>query len=123
MKVFVYGILKRGLANDSRAKLVGEAVMEGYALYDVGAFPAAVPDPQYIVRGLVYEIEDDLLINLDRIEGYREEDEEGSFYIRRVVSTDHGDAWMYIYNQRYDHLQLIENGEWKSNNNRVWGVR
>jgi len=103
--LFVYGTL-RGDAGDRasellmrRARRVGPGRVRG-RLYDLGAYPAAVPSPhpQHRVRGLVYRIEvgprEVLLADLDRYEGseYRRQ-------VARVVleSGESVQAWVCFY--------------------------
>lgn len=72
-KVFVYGSLKRGYWNNSllsTAKFIGEAfTIDGsYTMYD-GGFPYVVLGGDDDVSGEVWEVDDDTLRNLDRLEG------------------------------------------------------
>ncbi len=71
MKVFVYGTLKRGFyANHflSEARFLGEGIIEGYEMYDLGSFPAIV-EGKGKVKGEVYEVDRKTLNTLDFYEG------------------------------------------------------
>jgi gamma-glutamylcyclotransferase (GGCT)/AIG2-like uncharacterized protein YtfP len=71
--LFVYGTLMRGFGLhrllDGRARLVGRGAIGG-RLFDLGAYPAAVPDPDGRIRGEVYALADPALWRvLDSAEG------------------------------------------------------
>jgi gamma-glutamylaminecyclotransferase len=72
-RLFVYGTLKRGgvAAETMRgATFEGSVVtMTGYALYDLGEYPALVADGDGVVEGEVYLVTGDHLAELDRYEG------------------------------------------------------
>ena len=103
--LFVYGTLRGDAGHRAsellarRARKVGPGRVRG-RLYDLGAYPAAVPspDPAHRVRGLVYRVEaalrEVLLADLDRYEGaaYRRQ-------VARVVLEDGESvqAWVYFY--------------------------
>jgi len=109
MQVFVYGTLKRnhgrGLNMFSGAKFIAESMTADnhYRLYDFGAFPAVTFGGSHRITGEVFEINDDVLEDLDRIEGYHQ-----GFYQRKKIQTLHGEAWMYyipdIENYRVDEI-------------------
>ena len=73
--VFVYGTLKRGLANHRQlaaARFEGTATVAGLHLYDLGPFPmaiAAAADPAASLDGEIYGLSPDQLVALDRFEG------------------------------------------------------
>lgn len=72
--VFVYGSLKRGLANHRQmagAAFAGTAVLQGLALYDLGPFPMAVAStgPDDRLWGELYWLSSPHLAALDRFEG------------------------------------------------------
>jgi gamma-glutamylcyclotransferase (GGCT)/AIG2-like uncharacterized protein YtfP len=73
IRLFVYGTLKRGFA---REDLMAGAVFEGaattqrgYALHDLGAYPALVTAAEGAVLGEVYWVDPEHLEELDRYEG------------------------------------------------------
>lgn len=72
--VFVYGSLKRGMANHqllAGAQFVGPAQLGGLHLYDLGPFPMAVTtdDPAAVLPGEIYRVDATQLAALDRFEG------------------------------------------------------
>ena len=74
--VFVYGTLRKGgrLSAHMRrdgVEFLGSGEVAGFALYDLGSYPAAAPVPQSgsWVRGEVYRVDAAALANLDRVEG------------------------------------------------------
>lgn len=82
--VMVYGTLKRGQRNAHYlrdAKFIGEArTLDHFDMLDVG-FPVILPQKQetaFPVYGELYEVSDNELISLDRLEG------EGRMYQRQV---------------------------------------
>lgn len=95
--VFVYGTLKsngpvRGLDTVcGHSELIGEAVTQEaqYRMFNLGAFPAVMPGGEHDVVGELWQVHDDVMQDLDYIEGYPD------FYKRRIVKTSLGDAWMY----------------------------
>lgn len=73
-KVFVYGTLKFGyglnrVLSRGDAEFLWEATLDGYEMYDLGAFPAIMEGVGGLVRGEVYDVPLSLMPRLDRIEG------------------------------------------------------
>ena len=73
-RIFVYGTLKRGEAAAGRMR---GAIFEGsiatgpgYALYDLGDYPALAADEDGVVEGEVYLVTAEHLAELDHYEGY-----------------------------------------------------
>jgi gamma-glutamylcyclotransferase (GGCT)/AIG2-like uncharacterized protein YtfP len=94
--VFVYGSLKTGhrlnrWLNESTYE--GAAMLYGYRMYDLGAFPGIVPMPEgarrdsECVRGEVWLVPDWLLPSLDRVEGVP------NLYTRERVTVHRADPW------------------------------
>lgn len=96
-KVFVYGTLKsggaiRGLNQFGEgAVIVGKAqtVYPDYDMIDLGAFPGVVKGGTYKIEGEVWEVSDEVMEQLDAIEGYPD------FYDREPTMTTQGKAFMY----------------------------
>ena len=113
--VFVYGTLRRG---DERSmsvrfpnsKFVAEAKVSG-SLYDLGAYPGLVSnDSNSLVIGEVYEVDDELLNQLDEFEAT-------SNYVRKQIEirfgTERTTGWVYEPNPEYDSPRtLITSGDW-----------
>ena len=111
-KVFCYGTLKFGFGNNDllqNSEFVGKAeTLPVFTMISMGWFPACLPDGDRIIKGEVYKVDDDVLEDLDRLEGHP------SFYKRIMVNTNLGDSWMYVLN-RLDYSSnspVIESGEW-----------
>src|SRR5687767_13667394 len=115
--VFVYGTLRRG---DARAmsirfpnsKFIAAAKVSG-SLYDLGAYPGLVLNEQNTsVIGEVYEVDDEILNQLDEIEA-------SSDYVRKQVEislgTQRRSCWLYVPERNpefYPGHKLIASGDW-----------
>lgn len=130
-KFFVYGTLKEGgyFANsfDPIRTFSKPAQLMQHDLYSIGpknsaSFPGAVPGKGTIF-GEVHEYggadPEDVLRHLDSIEGYHEDDEESSLYLRtkKKVVLEGGeevDAFVYIFNRKIpSHYHKLEEGVWE----------
>jgi gamma-glutamylcyclotransferase (GGCT)/AIG2-like uncharacterized protein YtfP len=113
--VFVYGTLRQGgvramphLFPD--AKFIGQANVSG-SLYDLGAYPVLLLDESNsLVIGEVYEIDNEVLHQLDEIEA-------ASDYGRKQVEVSLGrhkvKCWVYVDNCQSDPQRiLITSGDW-----------
>ncbi len=122
--VFFYGTLMAGFDRRRRAgidpklKYIGRGSIQA-ALFDLGIYPAAVPAPEGIVWGEVYEMTDPgaVLAGLDEIEGYRPDDPDRSLYTRAQVPVTLPDgapavAWVYFYNAPLGHASPIPSGDY-----------
>jgi gamma-glutamylcyclotransferase (GGCT)/AIG2-like uncharacterized protein YtfP len=122
--VFFYGTLRAGFSRrprlgvDSRLTFIGRGSIAA-ALYDLGLYPAAIPDPDARVYGEVYRMSDpdSVLAVLDDIEGYRPAEPDRSLYIRsRIpITLDDGgteEAWVYFYNAPLGRAPRIASGDY-----------
>lgn len=115
MKVFVYGTLKKGfgadISNFGDVTFIGNATAKG-KMFSCGGFPAVLFDKEGEVKGEVYEVNDNAIMNrLDRYEGVP------NLYIRKdiEVTKDDGDTesvMTYHYNCPTDNLKEVASGEW-----------
>lgn len=112
--VFVYGSLKRGMANHEQlqgAPWAGEASISALALYDLGPFPMAVADAQASapLQGELYRVSGQLLQTLDRFEGAPR------LYERQWRRLSDGrSAWVYVGRpQQVRHAPRIASGCWQ----------
>ena len=122
--LFVYGTLKQGYLNAPLLEGCIETISPGTVrglLYDVGLFPALVAGDG-MVRGELVRVKPELwrsvVAVLDDLEEYRADDEDGSMYLRRVVTahTESGEniaVSTYFYNRDLSTLRRIESGEWR----------
>jgi len=122
--VFFYGTLMTPFNRTGRLNIDQHLVYKGRgsiaaALFDLGIYPAAVPDEGSRVVGEVYEMTQPAvaLRALDELEGYRPGEPETSLYTRRrtPVTMDNGtavDAWVYFYNAPLGRAERIESGDY-----------
>ena len=104
MTIFVYGSLKKGYYNHrllTNAGLLGEfRTQPNYQLYDNGSFPYLVevqPGEGVCVEGEVYEVTDQQLKALDRLEGHPDH------YVRKAVALQEiENVEAYVYPHEVD---------------------
>jgi gamma-glutamylcyclotransferase (GGCT)/AIG2-like uncharacterized protein YtfP len=112
--VFVYGSLKRGMANHQQllgARPAGPCLLEGLDLYDLGPFPMAVPnsDAQTRLKGELYWISVDQLKELDRFEGTPR-----LYERKRWLISDGRWCWVYVGRARQvRYVERLREGEWR----------
>lgn len=109
---------RRRAGIDSKLTYVGRGSIQA-SLFDLGIYPAAVPAPDGLVWGEIYEAADAsaVLAALDDIEGYRPADPDRSLYVRsrvRVALPDgrSDSAWVYFYNAPLGQAQRILSGDY-----------
>jgi gamma-glutamylcyclotransferase (GGCT)/AIG2-like uncharacterized protein YtfP len=123
-RVFFYGTLMTGFDRrrragiDSMLERVGRGRITA-ALFDLGIYPAAIPDPDGVVWGEVYRTPDidKVLAGLDEIEGHRPQMPEASLYNRLEVPVEYDDgttglAWVYFYNAPLGRAERIASGDY-----------
>ncbi len=115
-KVFVYGTLKSGYGNN-RALIPEDLeptpdTITGFTMYHLGGFPAIVKDDSgRVVVGEVYDVDDNVLRSLNRLEGYRGEGER-NFYDRISVTTDSGEECLVYVQGKPVTRTVVESGNW-----------
>lgn len=117
--VFVYGTLMKGEANHGylqNSTCSGTALVMGYDMYNVGAYPAIVSGDNLII-GELYNVPLEDMPSIDMLEG------EGSLYTKKceTVSYDDGKstfAFVYVYKGDVSNLERISS--W--NREYVWYV-
>lgn len=127
--VFVYGTLKQGFGNHPviregvSSSLLGSHTLPGYKMKSVsGFFPAIRPAEGHEVTGELYVITDDqVMVGLDRLEGYRATDEEHSMYLRRSVDpslfgldpeTTLVDTYIWRDDEEFELMAEVADGTW-----------
>ena len=125
-RLFVYGTLRGGLEPTGvagrlhGARHLGDATLPG-ALYDLGDYPGAIPDPETHARvhGELIELADaaDAFAWLDRYEGIDPDDPEGSLFRRErgrvlLAGGEPLDCWVYVYRGPVADRPRIAGGDW-----------
>ncbi|MFB3852897.1 MAG: gamma-glutamylcyclotransferase [Vicinamibacterales bacterium] len=123
-RVFFYGTLmtgfdrRRRIGIDSDLEYVGRGCIRA-ALFDLGIYPAAVPDPEACVWGEVYRMVDPerVLPALDEIEGYSTDEPDASLYARQEAEITLEDGrvltgWVYFYNAPLGRAERIYGGDY-----------
>lgn len=113
-KLFVYGSLKQGFGNHDlleNSKFLGayDTSSANYRMVSFGAFPGVIEldgqDEHCYILGELYEVDDDTLALVDRLEG------NGHFYTRKVVELSETDdtieAWMYLLPESYLNMEIV----------------
>lgn len=114
--VAVYGTLKSGLENHyllANAEFLGTLRLEQIVLYDLGEYPAARLGNSSGIEVEIYAVENETLKSLDLLEEYDPQNEDGSLYRRKIIATDFGEAWIYLYNGRLAGRRPIRQGSWQ----------
>lgn len=116
-KVFTYGTLMKNKVNHhyvENSVYKGEAILDGYGLYDTGyGYPAAVKMDGFQVVGEIYEVDEETKAEMDILE-----DVDEMYACDQVkVHTDHGDeeALFYRYLLSTEGMRLCPNGKKWSN--------
>ncbi len=118
-KLFVYGTLKMGHHNHhniENAQLIDTAHLGDHDMISLGGFPGIIPGKD-VIEGELYEIDDDMLKDCDRLEGYREDRPDNSMYIRKIVKVvtpydgESYDAFAYLWNGPTNY-PLVIGGVW-----------
>jgi gamma-glutamylcyclotransferase (GGCT)/AIG2-like uncharacterized protein YtfP len=122
--VFFYGTLMTPFNRTGRLRIDRHLVYKGRgtitaALFDLGIYPAAVPDPDGQVWGEVYEMTHPVVVlrALDELEGHRPSEPEASLYTRRLtpVTMEDGSvvyASAYFYNAPLGRAERIASGDY-----------
>ena len=106
--IFVYGTLKTGQPNHillENSKKLHNDMIDG-RIYCLGNFPG-LKQESGTVYGEIYEVDDNTLEKLDRLEGHP------NFYTRQNIITQKGiDCQTYFYNHAVAKRHLIASGVW-----------
>jgi len=117
--VFVYGSLRKGMHLHSymgKSKLVGFGYVDGYTLHSLGSFPGInAGEPDNRLYGELYMVNDEVLADLDHIEGYRADEQAYNFYNRvketAVIDGNEHKCFLYVYAKKLDRA-VISGGDW-----------
>lgn len=117
----VYGSLRKGfgnykwcLENKSGVDFVKEEDIPGFDMYSLGGFPG-INVGEGTIKGEIFSIENESIEDrLDNLEGYRKNSPESSMYIKEIVNTSIGPAYIYVYNGNLKSIsQKVDSGDWK----------
>jgi gamma-glutamylcyclotransferase (GGCT)/AIG2-like uncharacterized protein YtfP len=120
MKVAVYGSLLKGLGNHRLLEdslLLGEdTTSPNYTMYDLGSFPGLLNEGNNTYTVEVYDVDDHTLQRLDWLEGYNAEQPERSFYMREVIQTQYGEAYIYFLNEDRVNMmnKVVTDSSWRN---------
>ena len=112
----VYGALRQGgpsnyLLNNS--KYIGDFDTELiYDMYSLGSFPALIADGNTSIKMEVYEITEDTLKVLNRVQEYERGVKVENLYIMVEIETPYGQALTSFYNNKISNKVKIESGDW-----------
>lgn len=113
-KVFTYGTLLSGEPNHRvlrGSRCIGPAhTPPRFRLVDLGAFPGMLAEGHTSVEGELYEVDDDVLAALDRLEGHPR------FYLRApIILAGWRRAETYLFPAaRAAGRAVIESGDWRT---------
>ncbi|AEF53168.1 gamma-glutamylcyclotransferase family protein [Marinomonas posidonica] len=115
--VAVYGTLREGLSDHgliANCKRIGLGWLTGFRMHNLGDFPAIVPtlDESGRIRVEWYQVGDELLAELDQLQGLDETTLSHSIHTRKRIFTPYGKGWIYIYNQTLGNAPYMEAGDW-----------
>ena len=119
--VSCYGSLRRGMGNhqyylsDSEYKGTFSTEPE-YTLHSLQWYPGLKLNGNTSVVMEVYEVDEETLTNLNRLEGYYP-GEKSTFYDRIEINTPWGKAFTYIYVNELSKDSIVESGDWVSYKN------
>ena len=114
--VSCYGSLRRGMGNhqyylsDSEYKGTFSTEPE-YTLHSLQWYPGLKLNGNTSVVMEAYEVDEETLKNLNRLEGYRP-GEKATFYDRIEINTPWGKAFTYIYVNELSKDSIVESGDW-----------
>ena len=114
--VSCYGSLRRGMSNhqyylsDSEYKGTFSTEPE-YTLHSLQWYPGLKLNGNTSVVMEVYEVDEETLKNLNRLEGYYP-GEKSTFYDRIEINTPWGKAFTYIYVNELSKYSIVESGDW-----------
>ena len=124
-KIFVYGTLLRGFGNWNWALKsqtfisTGETLPE-YDMVSLGGFPGVLTGGTTAIKGEVFEVDDEHLRDIDRLEGAdRRNPMRGMYRAEHITLADGTECWTYIFNgDRVITGNLITSGSWREHTNR-----
>jgi len=115
-KVAVYGSLRKGMYNHAllkKANYLGRYDTKPvYSMYAVSSYPGVKPKGNTSIVMEVYEVDDELLEEVNLLEGYDPKSKINDFYNRVTVNTPFGLAYTFLYQPGVDKGSLVDHGDW-----------
>ena len=120
--VFTYGTLMRGFGNhyylDGAEFICKAQTPAAFTMLNLGAFPGIVAKGDTSIVGEVYRVDEQTLMDLDRLEGHP------TFYLRQIIGPLRlinsemmaclDDVMAYVLPEKWlDSRQIIESGDWR----------
>ena len=114
--VSVYGSLRKKQSNYeyhlSNSTYKGAFTTEPeYTMHSLSYYPALKLNGNHSIVMEVYEVDEETLKNLNRLEGYYP-GEKSTFYDRIEIDTPWGKAFTYIYVNELSKDSIVESGDW-----------
>ena len=114
--VSVYGSLRKKMHNHqyylSSSEYKGTFSTEPeYTLHSLSSFPGLKLNGNHSIVMEVYEVDEETLKNLNRLEGYHP-GEKPNFYDRIEINTPWGKSYTYIYVNKLSEDSIVESGDW-----------
>ena len=114
--VSVYGSLRKKQSNYeyhlSNSTYIGTFTTEPeYTMHSLSYYPALKLNGNHSIVMEVYEVDEETLKNLNRLEGYYP-GEKSTFYDRIEIDTPWGKAFTYIYVNELSKESIVESGNW-----------
>lgn len=114
--VSVYGSLRKKQSNYeyylSSSKYKGTFSTEPeYTLHSLSYYPGLKLNGNTSVVMEVFEVDEETLTTLNRLEGYRP-GKTSTFYDRIEINTPWGKAFTYIYVNELSKQSIVESGDW-----------
>ena len=114
--VAVYGSLRKKQSNYeyhlSNSTYKGTFTTEPeYTMHSLSYYPALKLNGNTSIVMEVYEVDEETLKNLNRLEGYCP-GEKSTFYDRIEIDTPWGKAFTYIYVNELSKESIVESGDW-----------
>lgn len=121
MLVFVYGTLKHGGCYHGylrSARYVGtNRSASRFTMLDLGPYPGVIDRGNTAIYGEIYLIDHNTLRKLDQLEDYPR------VFTRRLIRTQYGPAWIYLYQLAAGKEPVIRNGNWRMPKNQISSSR
>ena len=120
--VSVYGSLRKTMGNHNYYLLNSEykgtfTTEPEYTLHSLSYYPGLKLNGNHSIVMEVYEVDEETLKNLNRLEGYCP-GEKSTFYDRIEIDTPWGKAFTYIYVNKLSKDSIVESGDWVAYKNK-----